>query len=153
MATPQDALARARTKQDKQAKERAAREERINKMTSPVKTNGDQKPVAEPTPVPAPEAKAGDQNDTPEAKSKKSREDNPTVVAWKATSNFSVEAKIALVSKENKKKRNAGVRFGFYRDGMTVQQYIDVMKEKGRTPAQTHGDIRWDSVKGFIVVK
>lgn len=153
MATPQDALARARTKQDKQAKERAARDERINKMVLPAKTNGDQNPVGEPTPVPAQEAKAGDQSDAPEAKSKKSRKTSPTVTTWKATKNFPVEATITLVTKENKKKRDAGKRFELYRNGMTVQQYIDTMKEKGRTPAQTHGDIRWDHAAGFITVK
>jgi hypothetical protein len=94
-------------------------------------------------------AKAGDQKSAPVVKKK-----SDTVVKWRAQDGFKPEQVITLLSKDNPKRRGAGERFAKYTDGMSVQAYIDVMKESmKRTAKQTMGDIRWDYAAGFISIK
>lgn len=93
--------------------------------------------------------KAEDQKSAPVVKKK-----SDTVVKWRAQDGFKPEQVITLLSKDNPKRRGAGQRFALYKDGMSVQAYIDVMKESmKRTAKQTMGDIRWDFAAGFISVK
>jgi hypothetical protein len=43
-------------------------------------------------------------------------------------------------------------RYAAYRDGMTVQQYVDEAVKNGRTADLALGDVRYDVVRGFITV-
>jgi hypothetical protein len=93
--------------------------------------------------------KAEDQKSAPVVKKK-----SDTVVKWRAQDGFKPEQVITLLTKDNPKRRGAGDRFAKYTDGMSVQAYIDVMKESmKRTAKQTMGDIRWDYAAGFISIK
>jgi hypothetical protein len=128
------------------------------------------------TPVNPPETPKEDQNDTPvvapetvvveeptvevaadvPVQPKKIKRRSKAVSDWKEQVNFKPEQVITvLVSVERKPKRDkALLRYAYYKTGMTVQQYIDKMKEKfNTTPNMTHGDIRWDYIKKFIDVK
>lgn len=53
-------------------------------------------------------------------------------------------AKITLLAKDNPKRKNSGAakRFGYYKTGMTVEQFL----EKGGTL----GDVKWDRDHEFI---
>jgi|SRR5215469_15787756 len=63
------------------------------------------------------------------------------------------EAHVFTVMKPGSKARGAHDRFMEYKDGQTVRQYVDIIKEKfGRTEGQTFADIRWDLDHGFIHV-
>jgi hypothetical protein len=93
--------------------------------------------------------KAGDQNNVKATKKKKL---STTVVSWKAQQAFSVTAKITNVVKDNPKRKDAYRRFSWYREGMTVQEYIDEAKKNNSPGALAMADIRWDHVKGFIKV-
>ena len=63
------------------------------------------------------------------------------------------EDHVFTVMKPGSKARGAHDRFMEYKDGQTVRQYVDLIKEKfGRTEGQTFADIRWDQDHGFIVV-
>ncbi len=84
------------------------------------------------------------------------RPPSATVIAWRAQKKFNEDQKITLktASGNNPKSRGAAKKFEHYKNGMTVGEYIKVLKDKmGRTPAQTMDDIRWDFVAGFIDVK
>jgi hypothetical protein len=110
--------------------------------------SGDQKPA--PTPVsgdqkPPP---TGDQKTTPPKK-----KPSDVVAKWRAQKPFDPKQVVKLLRPENPKRRGAGKRFAYYRDGMSVQAYIDVMKEQGRTPKATMDDMRWDHAAGFIKVE
>ena len=48
--------------------------------------------------------------------------------------------------------RESTKRYAEYRDGMTVQQYIDEAVKNGRTVDLAIGDVRYDVVRGFITV-
>jgi hypothetical protein len=93
--------------------------------------------------------KPEDQKSAPVVKKK-----SDTVVKWRAQDGFKPEQVISLLRKDNPKRRGAGERFAKYVDGMSVQAYIDVMKDSmKRTAKQTMGDIRWDVASDFISVK
>jgi hypothetical protein len=110
-------------------------------------TSGDQKGVS-------PQV-SGDQNDAP-AKAKKAKKPSQTVLVWRGMKEAvpgNQRIRISADAKaKNPKGRKAGERFSFYKENMTVEEYTSVMKEKGRTPAQTMGDIKWDIAAGFITV-
>jgi hypothetical protein len=129
-------------------------EDRKPKPTDP--TSGDQNDTHEAAPPMVP----GDQNDTPEgdtpAKSKKPKTPSPTVVAWKMLEKPATNGVIRIMANyatQNPKRKTAGERFSYYRDGMTVQQYLDTMKAHGRTNAMCWLDIKWDIAAGFIDVE
>jgi hypothetical protein len=118
------------------------------------KTNGDKpSPAIAAVPATKPEdqkpAQAGDQKSAPKKVITK------TVAAWRAQKAFEPTLKIYLLRKDNPKRAKAAVRFSLYKDAMTVQQYIDIMKDQtpSRTAKATMADIRWDVAAGFIEVK
>ena len=102
----------------------------------------------------------GDQNDV-NAKGKKKKAPSKTVTVWRGMKETVPEDRKITVKPEfkatNPKRgrgpHSAGERFARYKDGMTVKEYTEVMKQTaGRTPAQTMGDIKWDIAAGFITV-
>ena len=56
------------------------------------------------------------------------------------------EAAVITILKPDAKLRKAKERFGQYRSGMTVKEYLDTMAAEPfkRTPGQTMADLRWD---------
>jgi hypothetical protein len=112
--------------------------------------------------VPAPkESKEQDQKSTPEPKGKdqksaKKKKASLTLInylAHKKAHKLGMEQKIKLLTAPGAcpKTRGAATKFKKYKDGMTVQNYIDVLsKDLGKTARQTMDDIHWDFVSGFI---
>jgi hypothetical protein len=115
--------------------------------------SGDQKPVSAPATADVSQAKSGDQSDVKPAKVKKPRDHSPTYKAWKTIKNFPAEAKISLIATGNPKRRDAARRFDFYKEGMTVAEYLAITKENGITNTLANADIRWDHAAGFIKVE
>jgi hypothetical protein len=91
---------------------------------------------------------AGDQKPTLPKK-----KPSDVVAKWRAQKAFNPKQIVKLLRPDNPKRRKAGDRFRYYKDGMSVQEYIDIMKEQGRTPKATMDDMRWDHVAGFIKVE
>jgi Protein of unknown function (DUF2786) len=80
---------------------------------------------------------------------------SPTVVAWQAQGPLPPHGVITVLPPHNKinpKRGKAGERFAFYKEGMKVIEYLEIMERHGRTRKETQGDIRWDVTKGFIRV-
>jgi hypothetical protein len=159
MTTAQEtAITRAKAKQEKDVKKRAARDEAIGKTVltpvSPISAPkpGDQK-SADGTHLHVPPVHtSGDQKSVPAIKAKKARKLSETNVKWRALKNFPPEAKISIIAKGNPKRMDAERRFSFYKEGMTVAQYLTVTKEHGIRNALANADIRWDHAAGFIMV-
>lgn len=59
---------------------------------------------------------------------------------------FEKTAKITIVAEENPKRKGTGahIRFAKYRNGMTIQSYLDA--------GGTTGDVNWDLEKGYIKI-
>jgi hypothetical protein len=115
---------------------------------APENNSGDQKP--------APEGNSGDQKSVPASDKKPTppkKKPSETVALWRAQKPFDPKQIVKLLRPENPKRRGAGKRFAYYKDGMSVQEYIDIMKETGRTAKATMDDMRWDHVSGFIKVE
>jgi hypothetical protein len=148
----------ALSKQDQEArlqvaKDRAAKPQKSKYGTKP-QTQEDQKGVNV-IPATGERVTSGDQNDVTQAKTKKPRKISPTVVAWKATKNFPLEAKITLnpeLKEANPKRRKAADRFALYRNGMTVGEYIEASHKAGNSKALAMADIRWDQAAKFLTV-
>jgi hypothetical protein len=163
MTTAQtDAITRAKAKQEKQFKKRAERDEAIAKaIQAPVTPRtppapGDQKPVDGTHPHVPPVHTSGDQKSVPVVKAKKARKLSATNIKWnalkKSIKKFPPEAKISIIAKGNPKRMDAERRFSFYKEGMTVAQYLTVTKEHGIRNALANDDILWDHAAGFIMV-
>jgi hypothetical protein len=159
MTTAQEtAIIRAKAKQEKDIKRRAERNEAIGKTVhhpvtpTPAPKPGDQKSADGTHPHVQPVHTSGDQKSVPVVKAKKARKFSETFIKWKALKNFPVEAKISLLVKENPKRMDAARRFSFYKEGMTVAQYLAVTKEHNIRPALANADIRWDYAAGYIMV-
>jgi hypothetical protein len=122
-----------------------------------------EKETAPTTPVKAvsPPTQPGDQKGVPgdqkgvkaTAKSQAKKKTSEQVIKWRAQPKFQLTQKITVLAKENPKSRGAADRFAIYKDGMTVQQYIDAFKERKLPAALAMADMRWDFVAGFIEVK
>ena len=110
-----------------------------------VTTTPQQPAVAQKDQTPA----SGDQ--TPARRTRKKKE-SPTVTAWKAQKPFPVDWVITGVMAENPKRRTAADRYAWYKEGMTVQQYMDTAFGHGSPRSLAMNDIRWDYVCGFIKV-
>ena len=90
---------------------------------------------------------------TQEATSKKVKKISPTVIQWRnMKQNYPDSGIINFGPKPSDKRGKAKTRFGFYRDGMSVVEYVTVSHGAGNPKALAHADIRWDVVKGFITV-
>ncbi|MXQ08034.1 hypothetical protein GQ651_09280 [Alphaproteobacteria bacterium GH1-50] len=50
----------------------------------------------------------------------------------------------------NPKRGKSIGRFDQYRDGMTVDQYIDACGRLGYPPSKARADIKWDLERNFI---
>jgi hypothetical protein len=152
-----DAVAKAKVKQEKQAKEREAREARINAMpanqvTSPAKVSGDQKVVKADAPAPA-KVTSGDQNDAP---AKPKRKKSAGYLAYVATPDQPLTGKITFLgdcATKNPKRRNAATKFALYKNNMTVGEYIEASVAIGTAKAVAMDDVRWDIAHNFITVK
>lgn len=118
-------------------------------------TAGDQNDVAS-VASPATDVASGDQNDV-----KAKRKASPTVVKWREAKKAPVPQGIIRIQKDYAKncpKRSKGAngakeRFEMYRDGMTVAEYIEVATKANWPKALIQDDVRWDIIKGFIVVE
>ena len=76
-----------------------------------------------------------------------------TVIAWRAQAKFEPTQKITLLVQGNPKRRTAATRYAFYKNGMTVGQYQDVMSKNNGSAKQAMVDMRWDYVSKFIDIK
>ena len=86
----------------------------------------------------------------------KERKESPTVKKWKETKDPALTAIITVMGEfatKNPKRKDAARRFGLYKTGQTVEQYIQVCKDNGITPALARADVRWDMAAGFISVQ
>jgi hypothetical protein len=119
------------------------------------------KPSSTPANTPAPKAedqKAGPAGDQKDVKAKAKKKLSPTVLEWRrlikekacasGTISVSPEAKA-----KNPKRGKAASRFNLYKDGMTVEQYIEASHKAGNAKALAQSDIRWDVASGFISIK
>jgi hypothetical protein len=64
-----------------------------------------------------------------------------------------VAGKITVVNANAKSPATkGGIRFALYRNGMTVQQYMDASTKAGNRLALAKADLMWDFNHGFIAV-
>jgi hypothetical protein len=95
----------------------------------------------------APVGKSGDQKSAPAKKL------SETVIKWRAQPKFEPSQKITILSEGNPKRGTAAKRFAFYKNGMTVAQYQEVMAQNEGSARLAMADMRWDFVAGFINIK
>lgn len=77
---------------------------------------------------------------------------------WKlflATPAIDATSVITLLATNNPKSRNAAKRFGFYKNGITVQEYCDAIQKNWKGDdkpivKQSLRDVKWDMINGFI---
>jgi hypothetical protein len=60
---------------------------------------------------------------------------------------------IHLLVKENPKQGKSHNRFAFYRDGMTVQRYIERCEAVGLPASLARADLRWDTKHQLIAIE
>lgn len=60
---------------------------------------------------------------------------------------------IHLLVKENPKRGNSRVRYGYYRDGMPVEDYVARCVKAGNSSSAARADLRWDVEREFIAIK
>lgn len=60
---------------------------------------------------------------------------------------------IHLLVKENPKRGASRDRYALYRDGMSVDQYIDRVVKAGVSSSAARADLRWDVEREFIAIK
>jgi hypothetical protein len=166
MPQVQDAITRAKVRQEKQFKDRDEKAKKLAETVRADMAKGDQKSPSTPTlpvkaeakpgdqksVIPAPQPKAGDQKSVTEPKPKKAKKISPTFLKFKKLPNQPLEAKIHIIATGNPKRRDAARRYTFYKEGMTVADYLKVTKENNITNALANADIRWDYAAGFIMV-
>lgn len=118
----------------------------------PAPAGQDQKPVS-----------AQDQKGAPAGEGKKSRKKSATHVRWEALENFKPEQTIKINPGNKVRETVGGVptpktgkgakRFSYYKDGMTVAEYLKVTKDQHSVPnALAHADMRWDVAAGWITI-
>lgn len=155
---PLNAIERAKRNEAKKAAERAERDKRINATVTGMKPEA-HRVLADLTNKPedqkdVPAGKSGDQNDAP-VKAKKERKQSETVTLWKAQKDaLPANAKITVKPEylaSNPKKRGAGVRFSWYKNGQSVAEYCKLSKDNGHSGAES--DVKWDIAAGFITIE
>jgi len=99
-----------------------------------------------------PDQKAPSAPATISPQGKKQKTWGPAVLKFKDQKDLPLHGVITII-KDKPKRDKAAWRYSFYRNGMTVQQYIDVMGQNKIGPAKAKQDVRWDYSKGFIAVE
>ena len=59
---------------------------------------------------------------------------------------------IRLLVKENPKRGNSATRFALYRDGITVDDYVERCVKAGAPSSVARADLRWDVGRKFIAI-
>ena len=65
----------------------------------------------------------------------------------------SVTKKITLLVKENPKRGESAKRFGYYRNGMQIEDYVARCVKAGKPSSLARADLRWDTARNFIVIR
>lgn len=97
--------------------------------------------------------KSARESKTEDQKSARPKKLSETTIKYRAQPKFDVNKKITLKVTKNPKSRGAAQRFSFYKNGMTVGEYQEVMKANGSSPKLAMDDMRWDYVSGFIDIQ
>jgi hypothetical protein len=99
---------------------------------------------------------SGDGKEKPK-KEKKDKKLSQTVIEWRKLPKEFPEGKqkihIIKTLAEKPKRNKALERFALYRNGMTVDQYIEESHKAGTPKGMAREDVRWDYVKKFIEIK
>jgi hypothetical protein len=149
VATQEDAL-KQRLERAKAAPVKESKSERMAKIVGSAAEKESGKPTA------SPEIRKTHEDSKTKDPAKKTKKVSPTVIAWrdldKDIPDRDGKQKITVLAKDKVPKRgDAAKRFGLYKDGMTVTEYIELShKNTGVSKAGAREDIRWDVVKGFI---
>ena len=105
--------------------------------------------TAAPAPAAAPAA-ATTEATPAEPKVKKTRAKKEGSVSRPRMAKFA-DTDIISLFRPNAKSRNSGARFNEYRHGMTVKEYVDLIKTKfNRSEGQIYADFRWDLDRNLI---
>lgn len=59
---------------------------------------------------------------------------------------------IHLLVKENPKRGDSASRFAYYRDGITVDDYVERCVKAGKPSSLARADLRWDTARKFIAI-
>jgi hypothetical protein len=59
---------------------------------------------------------------------------------------------IRLLVKENPKRGESASRFAYYRDGITVDDYVARCVKAGKPSSLARADLRWDTARKFIAI-
>jgi hypothetical protein len=59
---------------------------------------------------------------------------------------------IQLLVKENPKRGDSATRFAYYRNGITVENYVAQCVKAGAPSSLARADLRWDTVRKFIAI-
>ena len=60
---------------------------------------------------------------------------------------------IHLLVKENPKRGDSATRFAYYRNGITVEDYVARCVKGGASSSLARADLRWDSQRKFIAIR
>jgi hypothetical protein len=60
--------------------------------------------------------------------------------------------RIKLLVAENPKRGKSASRFALYKNGLTVDTYIEKSVAAGNTPALARADLKWDTERKFIAI-